>query len=50
MPEPVAEHTLDILGDPTPAEQQVSPDVHDVLGRRSRSYAEWAARNAAAFR
>ncbi|GAA3434929.1 NAD(P)H-binding protein [Kutzneria kofuensis] len=50
MPEPVAEHTLDILGDPTPAEQQVSPDVLDVLGRSPRPFAEWAAHNVAAFR
>ena len=50
MPEPVAEHTLDILGEPTPAEQQVSPDVQHVLGRTPRPYAEWVARNVAAFR
>jgi uncharacterized protein YbjT (DUF2867 family) len=49
MPEPVAEHTLDILGAPTPAEQEVSPDVQRVLGRAPRSYAEWATRNIAAF-
>jgi uncharacterized protein YbjT (DUF2867 family) len=50
MPEPIVEHTLDILGAPTPSEQQVSPDVRDVLGREPRSYAEWARRNTAAFR
>jgi uncharacterized protein YbjT (DUF2867 family) len=50
MPEPVAEHTLDILGAPTPAEQEVSPDVQRVLGRAPRSYAEWVTRTIAAFR
>ncbi|GAA2815995.1 NAD(P)H-binding protein [Saccharopolyspora taberi] len=50
MPEPVAETTLDILGTPSPAEQRVSPDVERVLGRPPRAFAEWAARNAAAFR
>jgi uncharacterized protein YbjT (DUF2867 family) len=50
MPEQVAEHTLDILGDPTPDEQQVSPDVRRVLGRSPRSYADWAVRNIVAFR
>jgi uncharacterized protein YbjT (DUF2867 family) len=50
MPEPIAEHTLDILGDPTPSEQQVSPDIQRVLGRPPRPYAEWAARNIAAFK
>lgn len=49
MPEPVAERTLEILGNPTPAEQQVSPDVQRVLGRPPRSYAEWVLRNLAAF-
>ncbi|ALG10227.1 NAD(P)H-binding protein [Kibdelosporangium phytohabitans] len=50
MPEPVAQATLDILGDPTPAEQSVSPDVERVLGRPGRTFADWATRNAAAFR
>ncbi|OZM83053.1 NAD(P)H-binding protein [Pseudonocardia sp. MH-G8] len=50
MPEPVAQTTLDILGAPTPVEQQVSPDVERVLGRAPRSFAEWAARNVAAYR
>ncbi len=49
MPEPVVGHTLDILGNPKQAEQQVSPDVQRVLGRAPRSYAEWVARNIAAF-
>ncbi|MHA6628905.1 NmrA family transcriptional regulator [Pseudonocardia sichuanensis] len=50
MPEPVARTTLDVLGTPTPLEQQVSPDVERVLGRAPRCFADWAARNAAAFR
>ncbi|GAA3113969.1 NAD(P)H-binding protein [Streptosporangium carneum] len=50
MPEPVVETTLAILGDPSPAEQRLSPDVEHVLGRAPRTYAAWARRNAAAFR
>jgi uncharacterized protein YbjT (DUF2867 family) len=50
MPEPVVEATLDILGTPKPAEQRVSPDVEQVLGRAPRTFAEWAVRNSAAFR
>jgi uncharacterized protein YbjT (DUF2867 family) len=50
MPEQAVEATLDILGEPTPAEQRVSPDVERVLGRPPRAYAEWVGRNVAAFR
>ncbi|MFI7634848.1 SDR family oxidoreductase [Nonomuraea sp. NPDC049400] len=50
MPEPVADTTLAILGEPTPAEQRISPDVERVLGRAARPFAAWARRNAAAFR
>ncbi|MFI6681199.1 NAD(P)H-binding protein [Kribbella sp. NPDC050470] len=50
MPEPVVESTLDILGEPTAEEQRVSPDVERVLGRPARSFAQWATRNAPAFR
>lgn len=50
MPEPVVEATLAVLGAPTAAEQEVSPDVERVLGRPARPFAHWAARNAAAFR
>jgi uncharacterized protein YbjT (DUF2867 family) len=49
MPEPVVETTLAILGEPTPAEQRISPDVEQVLGRAPRTFAEWAVRNIAAF-
>jgi uncharacterized protein YbjT (DUF2867 family) len=50
MPEPVVEVTLSILGTPTPAEQQVSEDVANVLGRTATTFATWAARHADAFR
>ncbi|WP_327581727.1 NAD(P)H-binding protein [Nonomuraea sp. NBC_00507] len=50
MPEPVVEGTLAILGTPTVEEQQVSPDVERILGRVPRAFADWAARNVAAFR
>ncbi|MCE6998827.1 NAD(P)H-binding protein [Saccharothrix sp. S26] len=49
MPEVIADATLDILGEPTAEEQRVSPDVERVLGRPAGSFADWAARNAAAF-
>lgn len=50
MPEPVVETTLTILGEPTPAEQRISPDVEQVLGRAPRTFAEWAQRHITAFR
>ncbi|KOG49975.1 NmrA family transcriptional regulator [Streptomyces virginiae] len=50
MPAELADDTLDILGSPSPAELRVSPDVQQVLGRAPRPFADWAARNAAAFR
>ncbi|MEU5314512.1 NAD(P)H-binding protein [Streptomyces sp. NPDC021562] len=50
MPEPVVETTLAVLGEPTEAELRLSPDVAAVLGRPPRTFAEWARRNAAAFR
>lgn len=50
MPAELADDTLDILGSPSPAELRVSPDVQQVLGRAPRSFADWAARNVAAFR
>ncbi|GLY76710.1 NAD(P)H-binding protein [Actinoallomurus iriomotensis] len=50
MPEPVVEPTLTILGDPTAAEQEVSPAVEQILGRPPRTFADWARRNVAAFR
>lgn len=49
MPEPVIETTLDVLGEPTPAEQRISPDAERVLGRAPRTFADWAQRNIAAY-
>jgi uncharacterized protein YbjT (DUF2867 family) len=50
MPEPAVDETLAIFGKPLPDEQRVSPDVEQVLGRPPRTFAEWAARNAVAFK
>ncbi|EME57175.1 NAD(P)H-binding protein [Amycolatopsis decaplanina] len=50
MPPVVVEATLSILGRPTEDELRVSPDVEKVLGRPGRTFADWAARNAAAFK
>src|SRR3954447_752164 len=50
MPEPVVEATLTVIGTPSAAEQEVSPAVENVLGRPPRTFADWAARNVAAFR
>ncbi|HEY3503106.1 MAG TPA: NAD(P)H-binding protein [Actinocatenispora sp.] len=50
MPEPIADGTLAILGDPLPAERRVSPDVERVLGRAPHTFATWASRTADAFR
>ncbi|MFE1440364.1 SDR family oxidoreductase [Streptomyces sp. NPDC058739] len=50
MPEPVAETTLSILGEPNEAERRVGADVERMLGRPAGSYEEWARRNAPAFR
>jgi uncharacterized protein YbjT (DUF2867 family) len=49
MPEPIVEGTLTILGTPSDAERRVSPDIERILGRAPRTFAEWAARNRAAF-
>jgi uncharacterized protein YbjT (DUF2867 family) len=49
MPEPVVRATLDILGAPSAAEQQVSPDLQRLLGRPPRAFAEWLVRNIASF-
>lgn len=50
MPEPVAETTLAILGEPTSAERRISSDIERVLGRAPRTFADWAHRHVAAFR
>lgn len=49
MPEPAVAATLAILGRPSAAEQRVSPAVEQVLGRPPATFAQWAARNVAAF-
>ena len=49
MPPPVADGTLDILGQPTPEETVVSPDVERVLGRPGRTFADWAERHSGVF-
>ncbi|MFI9616321.1 SDR family oxidoreductase [Streptomyces sp. NPDC052023] len=49
MPPAVVEGTLDVLGEPLPAERRVSPDVQTVLGRPAGSFAGWVARHAGAF-
>ena len=36
--------------DPGPAEQAVSSAVERILGRKPRTFADWAARTASAFR
>ena len=50
MPAAVVAATLSILGEPTAAEQAVSPDVERVLGRPAARFSNWAERNADAFR
>lgn len=50
MPGELADDTLDIIGSPSPAELRISPDVQQILGRPAGSFADWAARNVAAFR
>ncbi|MFE9820107.1 NAD(P)H-binding protein [Streptomyces sp. NBC_00236] len=50
MPGELADDTLDIIGSPSPAELRISPDVEQILGRRAHTFADWAARNVAAFR
>ncbi|WP_086838031.1 NAD(P)H-binding protein [Amycolatopsis kentuckyensis] len=50
MPPEVVDVTLDVLGAPTPAEQEVSPDIARVLGRPPRPFTEWASRFAGVFK
>ncbi|WP_020388578.1 NAD(P)H-binding protein [Kribbella catacumbae] len=50
MPEVVVDTTLDVLGEPTPAELRISPDVEQVIGRAPHTFADWAIRNIAAFK
>jgi uncharacterized protein YbjT (DUF2867 family) len=50
MPAPVVEGTLAILGEPTPGELRVSPDVERVCGRPARSFADWLTGTVELFR
>ncbi|MEU3030619.1 SDR family oxidoreductase [Streptomyces incarnatus] len=50
VPAELADDTLDIIGAPNHAELRISPDVERVLGRAPRPFADWVARNIAAFR
>jgi uncharacterized protein YbjT (DUF2867 family) len=50
MPEWALETTLAVLGEPTPAERQISPAVEQVLGRAPRTFADWAQDHISAFR
>ena len=50
MPPPVVDGTLTLLGAPTLEEQQVSGHVEQVTGRAATRFADWAARNAHAFK
>jgi hypothetical protein len=38
------------MGSPNAAEQRISPEVERLLGRPATPFADWAKRNAAAFR
>jgi uncharacterized protein YbjT (DUF2867 family) len=49
MPEQVVEATLSVLGTPSPAEQRVTPDIHNVLGRPAHTFQDWVTRNLPAF-
>ncbi|WP_435591769.1 SDR family oxidoreductase [Nocardia sp. bgisy118] len=50
VPAELADDTLDIIGSPSPSELRISPHVQQVLGRAPRPFADWVARNIAAFR
>ncbi|MGW1786665.1 NAD(P)H-binding protein [Streptomyces sp. NPDC002143] len=50
MPEEVIDGTLDVLGVPLSAEQAISPDVENILGRPASPFDEWVVRNLPAFR
>ncbi|MQM25966.1 NAD(P)H-binding protein [Glycomyces albidus] len=49
-PADVVEGSLDVMGSPNAAEQRISPEVERLLGRPATPFADWARRNAAAFR
>ena len=49
MPEWAVETTLTVLGEPTPAELEISPTVQRLLGRPPRAFADWARDHVSAF-
>lgn len=49
-PAEVVEGSLDVMGTPNAAEQRISPEVERLLCRPATTFADWAKRNAAAFR
>ncbi|SDL72750.1 Uncharacterized conserved protein YbjT, contains NAD(P)-binding and DUF2867 domains [Glycomyces sambucus] len=49
-PAEVVEGSLEVMGNPSAAEQRISPEVERLLGRPATTFAAWAERNAAAFR
>jgi uncharacterized protein YbjT (DUF2867 family) len=50
MPEWAVDTTLAVLGEPTAAEQRISPAVEQVLGRPPRAFADWVDGHISAFR
>lgn len=50
MPPAIAEGTLNILGEPLPAEQKVSDAIERLVGRPGTAFENWAERHAGAFR
>ena len=50
MPEWAVDTTLAVLGEPTLAEQQISPAIEQVLGRAPRTFADWVQEHITAFR
>lgn len=50
MPEWAVDTTLAVLGEPTPAEQRISPAIERVLGRTPRTFADWVQDHISAFR
>ncbi|GIH19661.1 NAD(P)H-binding protein [Rugosimonospora africana] len=50
MPEWAVDTTLAVLGEPTLAEQQVSPAIEQVLGRTPRTFTGWVQEHITAFR
>ncbi len=49
MPPDVVTGTLDVLGTPLPAEQEISPDIQTILNRPATPFRDWATHNLPAF-